>query len=199
MKPIRTPLLAYLTPLLAYLVLLWGRIRKHLSADASIGCFQIGRSLIWVELFQFAISFSRFFHLYLNLLLVRGHALLGVVLWSVPTPPDAEEEWGLHVDVLFFRVIEFNPYFIRIGPYWHDVKERPHTPTAQAFAPKPFYRLVDVAEELPALGEWVTTIDEAGNHFVYRLTAEGWNLRDAPADNTPTDNLPITHWLDRRG
>lgn len=58
------------------------------------------------------------------------------------------------------------------------------------------YRKVLVAERLPELMKFVTTIDEANEHRVYRLTEHGWNMRDADGDNSPNNNLQITHWLE---
>jgi hypothetical protein len=58
------------------------------------------------------------------------------------------------------------------------------------------YRKVDVTERLPKLMKFVTTIDTNNEHRVYRLTDHGWNMRDADADNSPNNNLPITHWLE---
>ena len=58
------------------------------------------------------------------------------------------------------------------------------------------YRKVKVSERLPEAGKFVTTIDEAGEHKVYRLTEHGWNMRDADGDNSPNNNLPIIFWLE---
>lgn len=59
-----------------------------------------------------------------------------------------------------------------------------------------FFKAVPVTKRFPELGKWVTTIDTAGEHRVYRLMEHGWNMRDADADNSPNNNLPITHWLE---
>lgn len=58
------------------------------------------------------------------------------------------------------------------------------------------YRKVDVTERLPELMKFVTTIDTDNEQRVYRLTDHGWNMRDACGDNSPNNNLPITHWLE---
>jgi hypothetical protein len=58
------------------------------------------------------------------------------------------------------------------------------------------YRKVKVSERLPEVGKFVTTIDEAGEHRVYRLTEHGWNMRDSDGDNSPNNNLPIIFWLE---
>lgn len=58
------------------------------------------------------------------------------------------------------------------------------------------FRKVKVSERLPEVGKFVTTIDEAGEHRVYRLTEYGWNMRDADGNNSPNNNLPITCWLE---
>nr|ARK13034.1 hypothetical protein A6C57_23345 [Fibrella sp. ES10-3-2-2] len=58
------------------------------------------------------------------------------------------------------------------------------------------FRKVDVAQRMPPMGAWVTTIDTANEHRVYRLTEHGWNMRDADGINSPNNNLPITHWLE---
>jgi len=57
------------------------------------------------------------------------------------------------------------------------------------------YKEISVKEELPPLNKWVTTIDEAGNHRVYRRTENGWNMRDVNGIESPADDLEITHWL----
>lgn len=59
------------------------------------------------------------------------------------------------------------------------------------------YRTVPIVDRLPPLGEWVTTIDQAGNHRVYRLIEHGWNMRDVGGTNSPPDNLPMTYWLEK--
>jgi hypothetical protein len=58
------------------------------------------------------------------------------------------------------------------------------------------YRKVLISERLPEIGKFVTTIDEAGEHRVYRLTEHGWNMRDADGDNSPNNNLPMIYWLE---
>ena len=58
------------------------------------------------------------------------------------------------------------------------------------------YRKVSIKEELPMVGKFVTTIDEAGEHRVYRLNNDAtWFMRDSDGINSPNNNLPITHWL----
>ncbi len=59
-----------------------------------------------------------------------------------------------------------------------------------------FYKKIPVAERMPELMKFVTTIDEANEHRVYRLTETGWNMRDPNGSNSPNNNLPITHWLE---
>lgn len=58
------------------------------------------------------------------------------------------------------------------------------------------YRKVKVSERLPEIGKFVTTIDEAGEHRVYRLTEDGWNMRDADGIHSPNNNLAIIYWLE---
>jgi hypothetical protein len=58
------------------------------------------------------------------------------------------------------------------------------------------YKKIDVLERLPELMKFVTTIDSSNEHRVFRLTKEGWNMRDADGDNSPNNNLRITHWLE---
>jgi hypothetical protein len=58
------------------------------------------------------------------------------------------------------------------------------------------FRKVKVSERLPEMGKFVTTIDLANEHRVYRLTENGWNMRDADGDNSPNNNLPIIFWLE---
>ena len=57
------------------------------------------------------------------------------------------------------------------------------------------FKAISIKDELPPLNKFVTTIDEAGEHRVYRLTEHGWNMRDAAGINSPNDNLPILYWL----
>ena len=59
-----------------------------------------------------------------------------------------------------------------------------------------YFKAVSVEERLPEVGKWVTTIDTAGEHRVYRLMEHGWDMRDADAINSPNNNLHITHWLE---
>ena len=59
-----------------------------------------------------------------------------------------------------------------------------------------YYKKIAVAERLPDIGKFVTTIDEANEHRVYRLTEFGWNMRDADGTNSPNNNLPILYWLE---
>lgn len=65
-----------------------------------------------------------------------------------------------------------------------------------------YFKKVSVKEKMPPLDKFVTTIDEAGEHRVYRRVSiegvpdgENWNMRDADGINSPNNNLPITHWL----
>lgn len=64
------------------------------------------------------------------------------------------------------------------------------------------FRAVPITERLPELWKWVTTIDSAGEHRVYRLVeftgsvGLSWNMRDSAGEHSPNDNLPITHWLE---
>jgi hypothetical protein len=58
------------------------------------------------------------------------------------------------------------------------------------------YRKIAVADRLPEKNKFVTTIDSANEHIVYRLTDEGWSMRDGVGDNSPNNNLAITHWLE---
>lgn len=57
-------------------------------------------------------------------------------------------------------------------------------------------RFIDKGE-LPEIGKFVTCIDAAGEHRVYRRTEHGWNMRDAAGANSPNDNLPIVSWLEK--
>lgn len=59
-----------------------------------------------------------------------------------------------------------------------------------------YYKKIAVAERLPDIGKFVTTIDEANEHRVYRLTEFGWNMRDVDGTNSPNNNLPILYWLE---
>jgi len=59
-----------------------------------------------------------------------------------------------------------------------------------------YYKKISVKERLPKQGKFVTTIDEANEHRVYRLTEYGWNMRDLDGSNSPNNNLTITHWLE---
>ncbi len=59
-----------------------------------------------------------------------------------------------------------------------------------------YFKKVSITEKEPPLNKFVTTIDEAGEQRVYRLTDYGWNMRDADGENSPCNNLPITHWLE---
>lgn len=58
------------------------------------------------------------------------------------------------------------------------------------------YRKISIDERLPDLMQFVTTIDANNEHRVYRLTEQGWNMRDADGINSPDNNTPITHWLE---
>lgn len=57
--------------------------------------------------------------------------------------------------------------------------------------------MVKISQRLPELGVWVTIIDSAGEHRVYRRTEYGWNMRDADGDNSPNNNLDLVYWLER--
>lgn len=63
-------------------------------------------------------------------------------------------------------------------------------------------RIHDVSSKLPPLNpetgmsKFVPCIDTNGEISMYRLTEHGWNMRDAPAVNTPADNFTITHWIE---
>lgn len=59
-----------------------------------------------------------------------------------------------------------------------------------------YFKKVLIAERLPEKGKFVTVIDIVGNHRVFRLTDNGWNMRDADGDNSPNNNLEITSWLE---
>jgi hypothetical protein len=59
-----------------------------------------------------------------------------------------------------------------------------------------YYKKISIDERLPELGKFVTTIDEAGEHIVYRLTEYGWNMRDMSGVNSPNNNLKILYWLE---
>ncbi len=59
-----------------------------------------------------------------------------------------------------------------------------------------YYKKVSIEEKFPPLMKFVTTIDENGEHRVYRLTKHGWNMRDGDGINSPNNNLQITHWLE---
>lgn len=61
---------------------------------------------------------------------------------------------------------------------------------------KMYFKKVPLTERLPEQGKFVTTIDTANEHRVYRLTEYGWNMRDADGINSPNNNLEITHWLE---
>lgn len=58
------------------------------------------------------------------------------------------------------------------------------------------FKKIAVAERLPEMMKFVTTIDEANEQRVYRMTEEGWNMRDVDGTNSPNNNLVITHWLE---
>lgn len=58
------------------------------------------------------------------------------------------------------------------------------------------YKKIPVSERLPRMGKWVTTIDSAGELFIYARFEHGWSMRDAPAARTPDNNLPIVYWLE---
>ena len=59
------------------------------------------------------------------------------------------------------------------------------------------YVAVPITERLPEIGKFVTTIDKNGQERVFRLTDNGWNMRDADGANSPNNNLEITHWLEK--
>jgi hypothetical protein len=63
-----------------------------------------------------------------------------------------------------------------------------------------YFEKVSIENELPQIGKFVTTIDEANEQRVYRLVQVepiglSWNMRDADGINSPNNNLKITHWL----
>jgi hypothetical protein len=56
---------------------------------------------------------------------------------------------------------------------------------------------VPISERLPELGKYVPVIDVAGEIFMYCVNDDNsWSLRDTPGYNAPSDNLPMTHWLE---
>lgn len=57
-------------------------------------------------------------------------------------------------------------------------------------------KAISIQERLPEIGKWITTIDEAGNYRVCRITEYGWQMRDPDGVHSPSNNLPITHWLE---
>ena len=58
------------------------------------------------------------------------------------------------------------------------------------------FKEISIEEELPPIGKFVTTIDEAGQQRVHRMNEDGtWFMRDANGTNSPNNNLLITHWL----
>ncbi len=59
-----------------------------------------------------------------------------------------------------------------------------------------YYRKVAIADRLPEKMKFVTTIDSANEHRVYRLTEHGWNMRDADGAESPNNNLPMIYWLE---
>lgn len=65
------------------------------------------------------------------------------------------------------------------------------------------FRKVSVTERLPEVGKYVTTIDSAGEHRVYKRINEKafkegwcWTLREPDGKESPSNNLPIIHWLE---
>jgi len=58
------------------------------------------------------------------------------------------------------------------------------------------YNTISVDDRLPDLYKWVTTIDEVGEHRVYRRTEYGWNMRDLDGINSPSNNRKIEYWLE---
>lgn len=63
-----------------------------------------------------------------------------------------------------------------------------------------YFEKVSIEKELPQIGKFVTTIDEANQQRVYRLVKVepiglSWNMRDTDGINSPNNNLKITHWL----
>lgn len=59
-----------------------------------------------------------------------------------------------------------------------------------------YLKKISITDRLPEYGKFVTTIDTAGEHRVYRFAETGWNMRDADGTNSPNNNLAITHWLE---
>ena len=54
----------------------------------------------------------------------------------------------------------------------------------------------ELSKELPQSGVYVTTIDESGQHRVYKHNNDNtWTMRDADGSESPNNNLIITHWL----
>jgi hypothetical protein len=59
------------------------------------------------------------------------------------------------------------------------------------------FRKVKIENRLPEMWKWVTTIDSANEHSVYRLTDnDNWNMRDVDGINSPNNNLPMIYWLE---
>jgi hypothetical protein len=58
------------------------------------------------------------------------------------------------------------------------------------------FKKVSILQELPPVGQFVTTIDKDGQHRVYRMNGDKtWCMRDLDGRESPNNNLPITHWL----
>jgi hypothetical protein len=60
---------------------------------------------------------------------------------------------------------------------------------------KTIYKKVLIKNELPPLNKFVPTIDEDGEIIMYRLTEQGWNMRDCVGKNSPNNNKAIIYWL----
>lgn len=61
-----------------------------------------------------------------------------------------------------------------------------------------FYIPVSIEERLPELMKFVPVIDIDGEISFYRLTDNGWNMRDGMGDNSPNNNKEIVGWLEKR-
>jgi hypothetical protein len=59
-----------------------------------------------------------------------------------------------------------------------------------------YYKKISVKERQPQLNKFVTTIDVNNEHRIYRLTENGWNMRDSDGTNSPNNNLEIEYWLE---
>jgi hypothetical protein len=58
------------------------------------------------------------------------------------------------------------------------------------------YKIISIEKEYPPVGEFVTTIDEAGKHRVYKMNKDKtWTMRDYDGVDSPPNNLKIAQWL----